>query len=58
MGKKRIIMIIILLDLVSWEIDKLLDEREDGKNLGFCFNCFLECVDEVSGKLKELVTDE
>lgn len=58
MDKKRIIMIIILLDLVSCEIDKLLTESEDGKNFDFCLNCFMDCIDEVSFKLKELVTDE
>lgn len=51
-------MIIILLDLVSCEIDKLLNESEEGENFDFCLNCFLECIDEVSYKLKELVTDE
>lgn len=58
MDKKRIIMIIILLDLVSCEIEKLLAESEDGKNFDFCLNCFMDCVDEVSCKLKELVADE
>ena len=58
MDKKRIIMIIILLDLVSCEIDKLLTESEDGKNFDFCLNCFIDCIDEVSYKLKELVMDE
>ena len=58
MDKKRIIMIIILLDLVSCEIDELITESKDGKNFDFCLNCFLDCVDEVSGKLKGLVTDE
>ena len=58
MDKKRIIIIIILLDLVSCEIDKLLTESEDDKNFGFCLNCFIDCVDEVSCKLKELVYDE
>ena len=58
MDKKRIIMIIILLDIVSCEIDKLITESEDGKNFDFCLNCFLDCVDEVSDKLKELVMDE
>ena len=51
-------MIIILLDLVSCEIDKLLTESEDGKNFDFCLNCFIDCIDEVSYKLKELVMDE
>ena len=55
MDKKRIIMIIILLDLVSCEIDKLITESEDGKNFDFCLNCFIDCIDEVSCKLKELV---
>lgn len=58
MDRKRIIIIITMLDLVSCEIDKLLSESEDGKNLGLCLNCFLDCVDELSCKLKELVTDE
>ena len=58
MDKKRIIMIIILLDLVSCEIDKLITESEEGKNFDFCLNCFIDCIDEVSGKLKELVIDE
>ena len=58
MDKKRIIMIIILLDLVSCEIEKLLGESGDGENLGFCLNCFIDCIDEVSGKLKKLITDE
>ena len=58
MDKKRIIMIIILLDLVSCEIEKLLTQSKDGKNFDFCLNCFLDCIDEVSCKLKELVMDE
>ena len=58
MDKKRIIMIIILLDLVSCVIDKLLNESNDGKNFNFCLNCFMDCVDEVSCKLKELVMDK
>ena len=58
MDKKRIIMIIILLDLVSCEIEKLLSESEDGKKFDFCLSCFMNCIDEVGGKLKELVTDE
>ena len=58
MDKKRIIMIIILLDLVSCEIEKLLTESQDGKNFDFCLNCFIDCADEVSYKLKELVIDE
>ena len=58
MDKKRIIMIIILLDIVSCEIDKLITESEDGKNFDFCLNCFLECLDEVSCKLKEQAADE
>lgn len=58
MDKKRIIMIIILLDLVSCEIEKLLTESQDGKNFDFCLNCFIDCIDEASGKLKELVTEE
>ena len=50
-------MIIILLDLISCEIDKLLSESEDDKNFDFCLNCFIDCIDEVSDKLKELVID-